>query len=103
MAGPRIAPRLGALIALRIAQPVRLGIEKGVQRLLDRAANHPVQMPLDPLVINPDHVVERPWNLRILTHGGFLLALRVDLAVTRRARVGAASLQSLVRNILYVI
>ena len=41
-------------IEVRIAQPVRVGIEKGVQRLLDRAANDPVQMPFDPLVIDPD-------------------------------------------------
>ena len=75
VAGPGVATRLGALIALRIAQPVRFRVEKRVQRLLDRAANDPVQMSLDPLVIDPDHVVERSRNRRILTHGGFLLWL----------------------------
>jgi 4-carboxymuconolactone decarboxylase len=32
-------------------------------------------MTLDPFVIDPDHVVERSRNRRILTHGGFLLSL----------------------------
>jgi hypothetical protein len=75
VAGPGIATRLGVLVALRIAQPVRLGVQKRVQRLFNRAANDTIQMPLDPFVIDPDHIVERSRNRRILTHGGFLLSL----------------------------
>ena len=104
MAGPRIATRLGALVALRIAQPVRFRVKQRVQRLLDRPAHDPVEMSFDPLVIDPDHIVERSRNRSILVHGGFLLlALVADLAITRRARVGAASLQSIVRKKPYVI
>jgi len=76
VAGTGITTGLGALVALRIAQPVRLGIEQRVQRLLDRTAHDAVQMSLDPLVIDPDHVAQRSRNRRILTrHGGFLLWL----------------------------
>jgi phosphohistidine swiveling domain-containing protein len=53
-----IATRGAALIALRIAQPIRLGIEQGVQRLLHGAPHHPVEVALDPLVVNRDDVVQ---------------------------------------------
>jgi hypothetical protein len=44
---------------LRIAQPIRLGIEQGVQRFLHGAPHHPVEVALDPLVVNRDDVVQR--------------------------------------------
>src|SRR5262249_36906859 len=50
LAGAGIATRGAALIALRIAQPIRLGIEQGVQRLLHDAPHHPVEVALDPIV-----------------------------------------------------
>jgi hypothetical protein len=41
--------------------------------LLHRAAHDAVQMALDPLVIDPDDVVEWTWNRRILvSHGGLV-------------------------------
>lgn len=43
------------------------------ERLLDRAAHDPVQMPFDPLVIDPDNIVERLES-----------ASSVDLAIIRR-------------------
>ena len=52
--GAAIATRGAALIALRIAQPIRLRIEQGVQRLLHGAPHHPVEVALDPLVVNRD-------------------------------------------------
>jgi len=54
-----IATRGAVLIALRIAQPIRLGIEQGVQRLLHGTPHHPVEVALDPLVVNRDDVVQR--------------------------------------------
>jgi hypothetical protein len=54
-----IAPRVAALIALRIAQPIRLGIKQGIQRLLHGAPRHPVELALDPSVVNRDDVVQR--------------------------------------------
>ena len=39
-----------------IAQSIRLGIEQGVQRLLDGASHHPLEVALDPLVVNRDDV-----------------------------------------------
>jgi hypothetical protein len=59
VAGPRVATRLGTLVALGIAQPISLGIQQCVQRLLDRAANYPVQVPPDPLVVNRDDIRQR--------------------------------------------
>ena len=54
VAGAGIATRVAALIALRIAQPIRLGIAQGVQRLLHGAPHHPVEVALDPLVTRDD-------------------------------------------------
>src|SRR5262245_50008490 len=44
VAGAGIATRGAALIALRIAQPIRLGIEQGVQRLLHGPPHHPIEV-----------------------------------------------------------
>ena len=41
----RVATRLAALVALRIAQPVRLGLQKGVQRLLHAPSHHRSRWP----------------------------------------------------------
>src|SRR6476646_7852212 len=41
-------------------------VQQRVQRLLDRAAHHPVQVPFDPLVVDPDDVVQR--RLRLVGH-----------------------------------
>src|SRR2546430_7685482 len=44
VAGAGIATRGAALIALRIAQPIGLGIEQGVQRLLHGASHHSLEV-----------------------------------------------------------
>src|SRR5262245_20873318 len=59
VAGAGIAPRRAALIALRITQPIRLGGEQSVQRLLHGAPHYPVEVALDPLAVNRDDVVQR--------------------------------------------
>jgi hypothetical protein len=59
VAGAGIATRGAALIPLRIAQPIRLGVEQSVQRLLHSAPHHPVEVALDPLVVNRDDIVQR--------------------------------------------
>jgi hypothetical protein len=46
--GAGIPPRLATLIALRIAQPVGLGVQQRVQSLLHAAAHHPVEVALIP-------------------------------------------------------
>ena len=63
VAGAAIATCGAGLIALRIAQPIRLGIEQGVQRLLHGVPHHPLQVALDPLVVNRDDVVQRTRRL----------------------------------------
>ena len=65
---PRILPRLRALIALGIAQTIRLRLQKRVQRLLDAAAHDLAQVILNALVVNPDDV--RQGLRAILSHGG---------------------------------
>lgn len=56
--GAGIAPGFTPLIALRIAQPIRLGVEQRVQRLLHAAADHPVEMALDPIIINRNDIAQ---------------------------------------------
>jgi hypothetical protein len=76
VAGPRVATRLRALVALRIAKPVGLGIEKSIQRLLNRAANYPVQVAPDPLVVDRDDIRQRN-RLILVSHGGFVPLFRL--------------------------
>ena len=76
VAGPRVATRLGALVALGIAKPISLGIEESVQRLLNRAANNPVQVPPDPLVVDRDDIRQRNC-LILVSHGGFVPLFRL--------------------------
>jgi hypothetical protein len=56
-----------ALVALRIAQPIRFGVQQGVQRLLHTPSHDPVEVVLDPLVANRDDIVQRArcslWRL----------------------------------------
>ena len=67
--GPWIATGLAALVTLRIAQPIRLSIQQGVQCLLHAAANHAVEVALDPLIVNRDDIAQsdsvypRSWRL----------------------------------------
>src|SRR5262249_3750518 len=89
VSGAGIPTRLAALIALRIAQPIRLGIEQCVQRLLHGTTHHSVEVALDPLVVNRDDIVQRTWC--IVCHGGSLLLAWLRLATSSSARFGAAS------------
>src|SRR5262249_16221686 len=57
--GSGIPTCLAALIALRIAQPIRLGIQQCVQRLFHGTPHDPVEMAFDPLVVNRDDIVQR--------------------------------------------
>src|SRR6266480_6369443 len=85
--GAGITTRVAALIALRIAQPISLGIEQGVQRLLHGAPHHPVEVALDPLVVDRDDIVQR--TRCIVWHGGSLLLAWLRLATSSSARFGA--------------
>src|SRR5262249_40863968 len=89
VAGAGIATRGAALIAGGVAQPIRLGIEQGVQRLLHGAPHHPVEVALDPLVVNRDDIVQR--TRCIVCHGGSFLLTWLRLATSSSARFGAAS------------
>ena len=51
MPGPGIGAGFAALVALRVAQPIRLGIKQRVQRLLHAASHHAVEVVLDPIII----------------------------------------------------
>ena len=59
VAGSGIATGFAALVALRIAQPIRLGIQQRVQRLLHTAPHHAVEVAPDPFVINHDDLAQR--------------------------------------------
>ena len=65
---PRCARSAGA------AQPVRLGVEHRVQRLLDRAANHLAEVIPDPRLVDLDHLAHRP-RLWLLVHLMLLSAI----------------------------
>ena len=55
-ARPLIAPCLRALVTFCVAQPIGLGFQHRVQRLLDRAPDDAPKMIPYPFVIDPDHV-----------------------------------------------
>ncbi len=76
VARPGVATRLGSLVALRIAQPVGFRIEQRVQRLLDRAAHDPVEMTLDPLIVDRDDIRQRNRPI-LVSHGGFVPLFRL--------------------------
>jgi hypothetical protein len=49
-----IAARLGPFVAVRMAQDVRLDIQKRVERLLDRPPHHLVEVRTNLLLVNLD-------------------------------------------------
>ena len=67
----RIATGFSPLVALSIAEPICFSFQKGVQRLLNRAPNHPAQVPLDPLVVDRDDIRQRkrPMAASFLSSG----------------------------------
>ena len=70
-----VATGFTALIALCISQPIRLGIQQRVQRLLHTAPDNTVQVVLNPLIVNGDDIAQR--TRCSLSHGGSLLAVLV--------------------------
>src|SRR5262249_44190217 len=89
MTGTGVAASLTTLVTLGIAQPIRFGLQKRVQRLLHRATDHTVQVTFDPLVINRDDIAQ--WTRCTLYHGGSLSLFWVALVTASSARFGAAS------------
>jgi hypothetical protein len=69
---PGVPACLAALIALRVAQPIRLGIQQRVQRLLHATSHHPVEVRLDAFIVNRDDIAQ--WTRCSLSHGGSPLA-----------------------------
>lgn len=59
-AGPRVPPRLRALVAASSHRPLGLCVQECIQRLLDTAPHDGLQVVLDPLVINPN-AFTNPW------------------------------------------
>ena len=65
VASAGIATRLAALIPLRIAQPICLGIEQGVQRSSTVPRTTRSRVALDPLIVNRDDIVQRTRCSRV--------------------------------------
>src|ERR1700746_1771963 len=95
---PGIPTGFAALIALRIAQPVRLNVQKRVQCLLHAATHHPVEMAFDPLIINRDDIAQ--WTRCSLCHGGSFLLSWLRFATSSSARFGAAALTKCAKHSL---
>src|SRR5262249_54257003 len=89
VARARVPTRLAALVALRIAQSVRFGLKQRVQRLLHPPSYDPVEVALDPLVVNRDDIVQR--TRCSLGHGGSFSLTWSRLPTSSSARFGAAS------------
>ena len=86
--GGGVPSRLATLVEIGLAQPIRLGLRQRVQRFLHASSHDPVEVVLDPLVVNrecsADSMQSPSWRLRLL-----LAWLR--LATSKSARFGAAS------------
>src|SRR5215468_11095268 len=63
-------------IATWVTLTLHLGIEQGVQRLLDGASHHPLEVALDPLVVNRDDVESTSSSARFGTASPTLLRER---------------------------
>ena len=90
MAGAGIAAGRAALVTLGVAQPIRLRIQKRVQRLLHAAPHHPVEVVLDPLIVDRDDVVQRNRLVSVMAAPSRLTWLR--LATSKSARSGPPAL-----------
>src|SRR5437868_14871004 len=89
MTGTGVTTSLTTLVTLGVAQPIRFGLQKRVQRLLHRATDHTVQVTFDPLAINRDDIAQ--WTRCILYHGCSLSLSWLRLATSSSARFRAAS------------
>ena len=65
--GPRVLAFGAALIASRPAELIRLSVQQSVQRLLYRAADHLVQMLLNPAFVDLNHLVQAPHTFFLLS------------------------------------
>jgi hypothetical protein len=84
-----IAAGLTAFIALRIAEPIGLSLQKRVQRLLHRATDHAIQV-----ILTRSSSIEMtlPSGPSVFSsHGGSFLLSWLRLATSISARFGAAS------------
>ena len=80
------------------ATSVRCGIQQRVQRLLHAAANHPVEVALDPLIINRDDIVQ---ETRCSLRHSFLLL--TWLGHLQFSQIRGPPAHPFVRKIPYVI
>jgi hypothetical protein len=71
-----IASGRAALVTLGVAQPIRLRFQK----LLHAAPHHPIEVVLDPIVVDRDDIMAAPSRL-----------IWLRLATSKSARFGAAS------------
>ena len=78
---PQVPSGLRPFVSPGVAEPIGLRLQHRVQRLLDRAPDDLVQMLLDPIVVDPDHVAQRRPFV-ILFHGGSLSSGFVDRLAT---------------------
>jgi hypothetical protein len=101
VAGAGIASGRAALVTLGVAQPIRLRVQKRVQRLLHTAPHHPVEVVLDPIVVDRDDIVQRT-RCR-LGHGGSFSAHLVAFSHLQVSQIRGRQPHLFVRKILYVI
>ena len=85
-----VAPCLRVFVTLRIAQPVGFSLQQGVQRLLHTSSHDPVEVVLDPLVVNRDDIVQRT-RCNVGPGGSFSLTW-LRLATSSSARFGPPAL-----------
>jgi hypothetical protein len=75
---------------LRIAQPIGCRVQEGVQGLLHATSYHPVEVILDPLVVDRDDIVSGLGVVSFMAAPSLRL-LWLRLATSSSARFGAAS------------
>jgi hypothetical protein len=73
-------------IATWVTLTLHLGIEQGVQRLLDGAPHHPLEVALDPLVVNRDDSESTSSSARFGTASPTLLRERFCTSFVRGRR-----------------
>ena len=66
MAGSGITTSLAALVALGITQPICLSVQQGIQRFLHAASHDPVEVALDPIVVNCEDIAQRTRTVKLM-------------------------------------
>jgi hypothetical protein len=90
-----------ALVTLGITQPICLSVQEGVQRLLHAAPHDPIEVVLDPIVVNRDDIGQR--TRCIVQHGGSFCAVLVAFSHLQFSQIRRRQPHSNVRKIHYVI